>query len=120
MAEAVRAMRPPEPQTQAERRCLAVGLWREMDKGEEMAVGGTRGGQIPSVPPASGLLDNRGTGLASSGGIPDPSTAELRQCQVPKCANLGSPHLPPPTPLQKKGSSQKILLANRWIEGDLN
>lgn len=51
-AEAVRAMRPPELQTQAERRCLAVELWGEMDRGEEMAVGGTRGGQIPSIPPA--------------------------------------------------------------------
>lgn len=61
-------------------------------------------------------LDNRGTGLTSRGDIPDSEQPSSGRCQVPKCQIWAPrPHPCPP----KKGSSLKILLVNRWIEGDL-
>lgn len=115
-AEAVRAMRPPEP-----RLGHRGGAWL-WDCGERWTgakrwpwEGHGEVGFCLFHPPQS-CWTTEALAWQVAGTFLTPEQQSSSRCQVPTCANLGSPTSSPP---QKKGSSQKILLVNRWIEGDL-
>lgn len=80
-----------------------------MDSGEEVAVGGSLG-QTNSVHPSrlGAAGQSEALGWQAEGTFLTQSSRSSGRCQVPKCANLGSPSLP-----------QNLLLVDRWVREEL-